>query len=77
VKYGRLRWPDCITGHKTVVGGDHFKDKKKAEGSITTVTRGMCFGHGGADWRWASVVIFVDDCTDVLGVIEILLVLMK
>jgi hypothetical protein len=27
--------------------------------STITVSRGMCFGHGGADWQWASIVIFL------------------
>jgi len=29
VKYGRLRWADCVIGNRTLLGRDHFKDRGK------------------------------------------------
>jgi len=47
-------------------------EEKEGEDSIKIFTRGMCFGHGGADYRRASTVIFVVDFVEVLGFTEIL-----
>jgi hypothetical protein len=52
-------------------------EEKEGKDSIKIFTRGMCFGHGGADYRISSTVIFVVDFVEFWGFIEILLFLMK